>query len=166
VQPQWHGLCSSLFPLPCVERQPIVLRRERDLRALWKVKHVARLRIDLLARLILDRHAALNHDLALVVRVRVHERRALFETVEAAGDGLVWVGFVAEVRLSGRCDRGEGEGRGRVRGDEPAEDVAEVGVFVCDQRGLEVCLSFGVVVHAERGHCGYLVRQVDSTRCT
>ena len=54
-----------------------------------------------LARLIADVELALNDDLHLVVRVRVHQRSTLLETVEAAADGLVGVGAGEDVAEEG-----------------------------------------------------------------
>lgn len=97
----------TLLPLARIERQAIILRRERNLRALRKEEHISRLSLNLLARLIGDGERALNDDLHLVVRVRVDERGALLQPVEAAGDGLLGVDLVADASVSE--EKGEGK---------------------------------------------------------
>ena len=84
-----------LPPLPHKEAQPITIRRERNLGALGKIQHIARHGVHLLARLVLDVELALDDDLHLVVGVGVDERGALFEAVEAGGDGFFGVDFLA-----------------------------------------------------------------------
>jgi hypothetical protein len=84
-----------------------------------------------LARLIADIELPFNNDLHLMIRVRVHEGRPLLETIKTTGHGLLGVGAGVH--------------------------VAEEGVLVSDQRGLEVGLRFGVVGEGEFfGHCGGL----------
>ena len=83
-----HHLCSSLTPLPGIKGQAIGLRLESDDRALGKVKHVPGDRVDLLPGLVGDVEFALHDDLHLVVRVRVDQRSACLESVEATGNGL------------------------------------------------------------------------------
>lgn len=78
-----------------VERQPVVVRRERDLSPLGEIKHISRAGSDLLARFIRDFELALEDDLHLVVGVGVDERGAFFQSVEAARDRLFGVVFLA-----------------------------------------------------------------------
>lgn len=99
--PSTHNLFNLSRPLPSLphkEAQAITIRRERDLGALGEIKHVARDGVHLLPGLVLDVELALDDDLHLVVRVRVDERRALFQTVEACRDGLFRVDFLSGKR--------------------------------------------------------------------
>ena len=89
------SLSSSLLPLPRKKRQSVILRRKCNRAPIGKEENISSLAQHLLARLILDRHASLDHNLAFVVCVCVYEGGALFEPVEAAGDGLVRVDFIA-----------------------------------------------------------------------
>lgn len=85
--------------------------------------------MDTLPRLIANIELPIDDDLHFVVRVRVHEGGPLLETVQPAGDGFLAVG-------------------GR-------EDVAEEGVFVGDEWGLEFGLCARVV--GEGGGGGHFV---------
>lgn len=91
---------STNFPakadmITYVERQPVVVRRERDLRPLGEIKHISGGGSDLLARFIRDFELALEDDLHLVVGVGVDERGAFFQSVEATRDRLFGVVFLA-----------------------------------------------------------------------
>ncbi len=101
-------LSTTLLPLANKEAQPVAIRTEGNLGPLGEIQHVSWRRMHLLACLILDVEFALDDDLHLVVGVRVHERRALFQAVEAGGDG-----FVRVVLLAGRLLGMENEGRVR-----------------------------------------------------
>ena len=121
--------------------------------------------MDFLARLVFDIEAAFDDDLHLVVGVGVDERGAGFEAVESAGYGgggreVLAVGFgcvgvSGEDGDSGRGERGEEEERRRRGGQRgggiPGEYVAEEGVVVGDEGGLEGRLRFGVMFHSGRG---------------
>ncbi len=76
-------LSRPLPPLPDKEAQAVRVGGEGDLGALGEVEDVAGDGVHLLPGLVLDVELALDDDLHLVVRVRVHERRALFQPVEA-----------------------------------------------------------------------------------
>lgn len=88
-------LRRALSPLPCIKRESIIVRLEGDLGALGEVKHVAGHGMHALARLVGDVEGALDDDLHLVVGVCVDEGGAFFEAVEACGEGLLGVDFVA-----------------------------------------------------------------------
>jgi len=82
-------LRSPLSPLPtekCLYSLRL-LRRERNHTPLGKVKHIPSLGMHLLPRPVLERPASLQDDLHLLVRVRVLERLAGLEVVEAGRDG-------------------------------------------------------------------------------
>lgn len=84
-----------LLPLPNKETQTKVVRLEGNLTPLGEEEHIALFRLDFLARLVADIKVAVDDNLNLIVRVRVHERCSLFQAVEAAADGLVGVGGFA-----------------------------------------------------------------------
>ena len=90
---------SPLFPLPRIKRQPIIIRLKRNRRPLRKIKHIPRRSMHLFARLIRNDKRALDNNLHLVIRVRIHERRALLQAVETCRDGLLGVDLVAEEGL-------------------------------------------------------------------
>ena len=81
---------TILLPLPTEEPQSPFLRFEQDLRSLGKEEHVPLDRLHRLARLVRDLEVTVDDDLTFIVRVRVFERSAGIEAVEASGDGRLW----------------------------------------------------------------------------
>lgn len=105
-----------LLPLPNKETQTKIVRLEGNLTPLGEEEHIAFFRLDFLARLVADIKVAVDDNLNLIVRVRVHERCSLFQAVEATADGLVGVGGFAGGGVSRRTDRRKDEGEDRREG--------------------------------------------------
>ena len=92
------------------------IRLEPDHAPLRKIKHIPRRGLHAFPRRIRDRPAALDDDLHLVVIIRVFELLALFEAVQAAGDGLFRVVLVGAPDVAEEVVRVRDQGWGEFRG--------------------------------------------------
>ena len=81
-----------------IKGQTVRWRREGDRGSFGEVEDIASGSLDLLPSSVGNFELALENYLHLMIRVCVHQRGALLETIETAGDGLFRV-----VRLASRA---------------------------------------------------------------
>lgn len=131
-------LSSILLPLPTVPPQATLLRPKRNLGPLGKKEDIALDSLDAFPQLVANLKVTVNNDFHLVVGVGIDQLWTGIEAVKSSGNG-----------------RGRGE---RFTG----EDIAEKGIVICYERGLEIRLGIGVVLEGRTlgAHLGprFLVR--------